>query len=169
MGVGSLVTKTKTVVKIVTITDKANDTKKAVQKTNKVANATETLVKQQKNAVKATSKVDDAKTVTKKIANPGRTGKQAKLKELSNDPKLGKADKGWIKQDMNEIKAGKRKNIRNPPGKDLAHERGRESAKGYSYKHSNLQNKADHKIQHKYDKNGTKNKERPVTTLKSKF
>lgn len=169
MGIGSLVTKTKTVVKIVKATDKAIETEKAVLKTNKVVQNTEKIAKMEKNAVKATKKVDDAKTVTKKIANPGRTGKQAKLKELANDPKLGKADKGWIKQDMNEIKAGKRKNIRNPPGKDLAHERGRESAKGYSYKHSNLQNKADHKIQHKYDKNGTKNKERPVTTLKSKF
>ncbi|MCH4829757.1 polymorphic toxin type 8 domain-containing protein, partial [Flavobacterium columnare] len=32
------------------------------------------------------------------------------------------------------IERGNRKSIRNPPGKDLAHERGREAAKGYSYK-----------------------------------
>jgi len=52
--------------------------------------------------------------------------------------------------------------MRNPPGKDLAHERGSEAAKGYFYKHSKLQNKADHKIQHKYYNNGRKNKERPL-------
>ncbi|HEB94682.1 MAG TPA: hypothetical protein ENI94_14750 [Gammaproteobacteria bacterium] len=28
--------------------------------------------------------------------------------------------------------------MRNPPGKDLAHERGREAAKGYGYKYSKL-------------------------------
>ncbi|MDP3930236.1 MAG: polymorphic toxin type 8 domain-containing protein, partial [Bacteroidota bacterium] len=63
----------------------------------------------------------------------GRSGKQEKLRELVSDPKLGKSDKGWIKQEMNQIDRGKRTNIRNPPGKDLAHERGREAAKGYSY------------------------------------
>lgn len=52
--------------------------------------------------------------------------------------------------------------MRNPPGKDLAHERGREAAKGYSYKYSKLQNKADHRTQHRYDNNGRKNKERPL-------
>jgi hypothetical protein len=40
---------------------------------------------------------------------------------------------------MNAIQRGKRSTIRNPPGKDLAHERGREAAKGYDYSHSNLQ------------------------------
>ena len=92
----------------------------------------------------------------------GRSGKQEKLRELVSDTKLGKSDKGWIKQEMNQIDRGKRTNIRNPPGKVLAHERGREAAKGYSYKHSNLQNKADHKTQHKYDNNGKSNQERPV-------
>ncbi len=51
--------------------------------------------------------------------------------------------------------------MRNPPGKDLAHSRGKEAAKGYSYKHSNLQDKDLHKRQHKYDNNGRKNKENP--------
>ncbi|NJM80123.1 MAG: hypothetical protein HC854_11855 [Flavobacterium sp.] len=72
-----------------------------------------------------------------KANKAGRAGKQERLKELSNDPKLGKSDKGWIKQEMKQIERGKRKNIRNPPGKDLAHERGREAAKGI---HINIQN-----------------------------
>lgn len=91
----------------------------------------------------------------------GRSGKQARLKELGDDPKLGKADRGWIKQEKNSIARGNRKTIRNPPGKDLAHERGREAAKGYGYEHSNLQDRKLHRLQHKYDNFGRKNKERP--------
>ena len=91
----------------------------------------------------------------------GRLGKQARLHELANDPKLGKADKGWIKQEQNSIARGNRKTIRNPPGKDLAHERGREAAKGYGYEHSNLQDRKLHRLQHKYDNFGRKNKEMP--------
>ena len=97
-----------------------------------------------------------------KRSNKGRSGKQTRLKKLASDPKTGKADKGWIKSEMNQIKRGKRKTIRNPPGKDLAHERGREAAKGYSYEHSNLQNRDLHRRQHKHDLGGRKNKERPT-------
>jgi len=107
------------------------------------------------NAIDALKTADNAKSL-------GRTGKQAKLRELATDPKLGKADKGWLKSDINQVSKGKRTTVRNPPGKDLAHERGREAAKGYSYKHSNLQNRKDHRNQHKYDNGGRKNKERPV-------
>ncbi len=100
----------------------------------------------------------DPKELTK---NTGRTGKQARLRELANDDKLGSADRGWIEQEMNSIERGQRKNIRNPPGKDLAHERGREAAKGYGYEHSNLQDRDLHRLQHKYDNFGKKNLERP--------
>ena len=92
----------------------------------------------------------------------GRAGRQARLRELGDDPKLGSADKGWIRQESNSIERGQRSSIRNPPGKDLAHERGRESAKGYSYKHSNLQDRDLHRTQHKYDDFGRKNAERPL-------
>ncbi|MGA4640159.1 RHS repeat-associated core domain-containing protein [Stutzerimonas stutzeri] len=92
----------------------------------------------------------------------GRAGKQAKLRDLANDDKLGSADRGWLKQELNSISRGQRNSIRNPPGKDLAHERGREAAKGYNYEHSNLQDRKLHRTQHKYDDFGRKNKERPV-------
>lgn len=92
----------------------------------------------------------------------GRSGKQARFRELANDDKLGSADRGWIKQEINSIERGQRKNIRNPPGKDLAHERGREAAKGYGYEHSNLQDRDLHRLQHKYDNFGKKNNERPL-------
>jgi RHS repeat-associated protein len=110
---------------------------------------------------KISDAIDEVKSA-KQLLKEGRAGKQEKLAELMTDSKLGKADKGWLKQEKNAVDAGKRTNMRNPPGKDLAHERGREAAKGYSYKHSKLQNKADHRTQHKYDNNGKKNKERPL-------
>ncbi|WP_312901538.1 polymorphic toxin type 8 domain-containing protein [Chryseobacterium taichungense] len=98
----------------------------------------------------------------KNLQKAGRAGKQARLRELATDPKLGKADKGWLKSDINKVTKGKRNTIRNPPGKDLAHERGREAAKGYSYEYSHLQDRPLHRKQHKYDNGGRKNKERPV-------
>ncbi len=111
------------------------------------------------NKLKSLSRLSKAtKSVTK---SGGRSGKQARLRELANDPKLGKADRGWIKQEQNSIARGNRKTIRNPPGKDLAHERGRETAKGYGYKYSNLQDRKLHRTQHKYDNFGRNNKERP--------
>ncbi len=108
---------------------------------------------------KGIDKISDAIDVAKSADNVkslGRTGKQARLRELATDPKLGKADKGWLKSDINQVSKGKRTTVRNPPGKDLAHERGREAVKGYSYKHSNLQNRKDHRNQHKYDNGGRK-------------
>ncbi len=103
----------------------------------------------------------------KAINNVGRSGKQVKLKSLASDPKVSSADKGWIKSELNQIEKGKRKTVRNPPGKDLAHERGREAAKGYDYEHSNLQDRDLHRLQHKYDSNGKKNKERVVESTES--
>lgn len=98
----------------------------------------------------------------KGAADVGRAGKQARLRELANDDKLGSADRGWIKQELNSIDRGQRSTIRNPPGKDLAHERGREAAKGYDYSHSNLQDRDLHRLQHKYDDFGRANAERPL-------
>ncbi|WP_338240088.1 hypothetical protein [Persicobacter diffluens] len=31
------------------------------------------------------------------------------MRKLASDPKLGKADKGWLKQDINQIKEAKGK------------------------------------------------------------
>ncbi|WP_228457756.1 polymorphic toxin type 8 domain-containing protein [Chryseobacterium sp. C3] len=107
-------------------------------------------------AIKA---IDEIKSAVKKA---GRSGKEARLRELATDPKLGKADKGWLKNEMRQVSTGNKKAMRNPPGKDLAHERGREAAKGYSYKYSNIQDRKLHRTQHKYDKGGRLNKERPV-------
>lgn len=106
---------------------------------------------------KAVAEIKSAKQLLKE----GRAGKQERLLELMNDPKIGKSDRGWIKQEKKSVDSGKRDKMRNPPGKDLAHKRGKEAAKGYSYRHSNLQNKKLHKLQHKYDNKGRRNKENP--------
>ena len=82
--------------------------------------------------------------------------KQQLLNLYNNDLLLSKNHKGWIKQEINRNV----NNIRNPPGIHLAHERGRENSKGYGYEHSKLQTISNHKLQHKYDNMGRKNKER---------
>ena len=82
--------------------------------------------------------------------------KQQLLNLYNNDLLLSKNHKGWIKQEINRNIT----NIRNPPGIHLAHERGRENSKGYGYEHTKLQIISNHKLQHKYDNMGRKNKER---------
>jgi RHS repeat-associated protein len=111
-------------------------------------------------AVDAARAVDKAGDVSR---SAGRAGKQERLRELANDDKLGAADRGWIKQELNSIERGQRDTIRVPPGKELAHERGREASKGYGYEHSNLQDKDLHRLQHKFDDWGRANRERPPT------
>ena len=125
-------------------------------------------------AAKAIDKTSDAqKTIkgaektarsqeSKSLIQNGRSGRQARLKELGNDPKLGKADKGCLKQEQNRIKQGKRSSIRNPRGEVLAHPRGKEAAKGFSYKESKLQLESNHKLQHKHDNNGKKYKNKEI-------
>jgi RHS repeat-associated protein len=88
----------------------------------------------------------------KLLSKLGRLGRQARLRELATDKLVSKADKGWLKQELNAIKAGKRKSIRNPPGKELAHKRGKEARKGFGYKHSDLQDKDLHKRQHQVER-----------------
>lgn len=94
----------------------------------------------------------------------GKLKQQEKLKLLVDDVYIGKNLRGWIKQELNSIeKKSKNKNnrvkkrIKNPPGYELAHERGREKIKGFGYEHSKLVLKIDHINQlafynKKYDK-----------------
>lgn len=101
------------------------------------------------------------KVETQVSKNIGRSGKQARLRQLAEDPNVSSADRGWIRQDLNQIERETRDTVRVPPGKQLAHERGREAAKGYGYEHSNLQDIDLHRTQHKFDDFGRANKERP--------
>ncbi len=90
-----------------------------------------------------------------------KLGKQTKLREMVNDTKLPRHICSEIKRDINAIKRKSRnkrgvarKSIRVPNGYQLAHRRGYEDRKGYGYKYIVLQNTKNHKIQHRYDKNG---------------
>jgi len=86
----------------------------------------------------------------KKLA--GRSKRQERLSELKEDPKQPKHVRGWIKQEENEMKRGKKKHRRNPPGYELAHRRGKEARKGYDYEHSDLQCKDRHQLQHQVER-----------------
>ncbi len=132
---------------------------------------TSKVLKAGSNAAKGIDKAADVKKATdiasnagaehaKDLLRNGRSGRQARLKELCDDPKLGRADRGWIKQERNNLSRKKRTTIRNPRGKELAHPRGKEAAKGHSYRETILQLKSNHKLQHKNDNNGKKNKHR---------
>ncbi len=101
-------------------------------------------------AAKIVDKMGDApkRGVSKTI---GRSGKQARLKQLADDLNVSSADRGWIKQEMNQIQRGTRKNVCVPPGKNLAHHRGFKAKKGYGYEHSDLQDIDLHKLQHKHE------------------
>jgi len=88
----------------------------------------------------------------------GRSGREKRLKELKDDPNQPKHVRGWIKQEEHEMKRGKRKNRRNPPGYELAHRRGKEAHKGYSNEHSDLQCKDLHELQHKVEREHRKRK-----------
>ncbi len=109
--------------------------------------------------------------LTKSKGNTGRSGKQARLKEMMNDPKVSSADRGWLKNDARHIKTGNKNNLRIPrngrksPGRkkvdkgyELAHPNDAPASSGQSYKGSKLKNHADHKVetkihQHRYRNN----------------
>ena len=76
------------------------------------------------------------KKAVRNTASTPKVTKQARLKQIGKSSKESKANKGWIKQERNQIRRKKRKNIRVPPGKQLAHPRGREAAKGYDHSNS---------------------------------
>lgn len=80
---------------------------------------------------------------------PGKSGKQARLKELMNDDKLPRHIRGELKRDFNAIQRGTRRTIRVPQGYDLSHRIGQSARKGYSYAHSDLNMRAQHLQHHK--------------------
>ncbi len=85
----------------------------------------------------------------KSKSRKGRSGRQARLRELANDDKLSSALRGEIKRDINEIKRKKRKIIRVPSGYELSHRIGYPARQGYSYKYSDLNMKSLHRLHHR--------------------
>ncbi|MBS7531574.1 hypothetical protein IC619_013885 [Hazenella sp. IB182353] len=82
------------------------------------------------------------------------------------------ANIGWLRNEIRRVDLGQAKDLRLPRNSrnsktyegcyQLAHERRRESAKGFSYQYAHLQDRDLHKLQHKYDNHGRKSKIRPV-------
>ncbi|WP_181151071.1 polymorphic toxin type 8 domain-containing protein [Paenibacillus sp. PCH8] len=107
-----------------------------------------------KTAKKATVKAIKKGTSSAAAKKTGRSGKQARLKEIANDAKVSTSLRGEIKRDLNEIKRKKRKNVRVPQGYQMQHKSGFEARKGYGYEHSVLNITKNHKTQHRYDNNG---------------
>ena len=81
----------------------------------------------------------------------GRGGKHGRLRGIANDDRAPSADRGWIKSEINQMKRGNRRRIRVPPGKNLAHRRGKEARNGYDYSHSDLQDIDLHQTQHRLE------------------
>ncbi|OOZ37504.1 hypothetical protein [Solemya elarraichensis gill symbiont] len=90
----------------------------------------------------------------------GRSGKQARLREMMNDPKVSSADRGWLKNDARHIEYGNKSGLRVPrngrksPGRkaqdkgyELAHPYNAPASQGNSYAGSKLKNHADHKVE----------------------
>lgn len=69
--------------------------------------------------------------------------------------------RGWVRQELNRIATGRSTYIRNVPGYDLAHQRGREAAKGFGYDYADPKSVKDHKLQHRLDDKGRANRLRP--------
>ena len=93
--------------------------------------------------------------VSKNLKRLGRTGKQARLREIMHDDKQSSVVRGWLTQRKN---AGQRLNL--PPGYELAHRKGFEASKGYGYEFSDPQLVELHRQQHLHDKMGRLNKDR---------
>ena len=70
---------------------------------------------------------------------------------MLDDPNIPRHIKGCIKQELDSITGGNRKNIRNRKAMSQ-HTKG-EWKLGFGYEHSNLQLKSLHRLQHKYDDN----------------
>jgi plasmid stabilization system protein ParE len=77
----------------------------------------------------------------------GRQGGQARLRELADDPRQPRHVRGWIQNEMRHVATGNRRIIRRPIGHDLAHVRGKDARLGFPYAFSQLQLRANHRIQ----------------------
>ncbi len=83
--------------------------------------------------------------------------KQVRLLSLLFDNRAPSWVRGWILNELRSLDGVKKKRVRVPPGMELAHRRGYESAKGYGYEFSSLQSSELHRLQHKYDCYGVRN------------
>jgi hypothetical protein len=77
-----------------------------------------------------------------------------------NDPKVGSADRGWLRNDLRHVESGNIKNLRVPrngrksPGRkaedkgyELGHSRNEPASRGYGYEGADLKNYSDHRVE----------------------
>lgn len=98
-----------------------------------------------------------AKSASRRIVT-----RQTRLRELAGDLKTPNHVRGWLNQELKNVERGQRTTVRNPRGYDLAHERGREAAKGYDHRFSTLVPRDLHRFKHSIDQYGRRNIERPM-------
>ena len=87
-------------------------------------------------------------------------GKQERIRALATDKSQPRFVRGWVQNEIRRVEglkaAGRSGRLRLPPGFDLAHWRGYESAKGFSYTFTSLLTRVLHRLQHKKDNGGRK-------------
>ncbi|VTX76503.1 Putative deoxyribonuclease RhsC [Neisseria sicca] len=87
-------------------------------------------------------------------------GKQERIRALATDKSQPRFVRGWVQNEIRRVEglkaAGRSGRLRLPPGFDLAHWRGYESAKGFSYTFTSLLTRILHRLQHKKDNGGRK-------------
>ncbi|MCO7227522.1 RHS repeat-associated core domain-containing protein [Pleionea sp. CnH1-48] len=124
------------------------------------------LVEQQAKRIKQEVKQQTKsqyKVTSEKVSSAhrgGRQGKQKRLREMMDDPKVSSADRGWLKNDKRHIEYGNKSGLRLPrngrksPGRkqedkgyELAHPHDRPASQGNGYAGSKLKNHADHKVE----------------------
>jgi len=93
----------------------------------------------------------------KHMKGRGRGGAQKRLRQIGTGIlKHGKHIVGWIKQEIRQIRRGKRNNIRRPPGHELGHPPSRRAKDGFDHSHSDLQtvrgNRTRSRAERKQDK-----------------
>ena len=99
----------------------------------------------------AAAKVAQGVSFAVGTGNGGRSSKQTRLRQILNGPQASSADRGWIQQEVNAMRRGKRPSIRVPIGKVLAHRRGMRAKNGHSYLQSDLQGTDLHRLEHKHE------------------
>lgn len=92
---------------------------------------------------------DNSILVHNQCKNPGRQGKQARLREIMSDDKVASHIRGELKRDNNCIIRGTRRTLRVPSGYDLSHRIGYSAKDGFGYAYSDLNMRAQHRLHHK--------------------
>jgi RHS repeat-associated protein len=102
--------------------------------------------------------------LSKNFIFKGRSGRQKRMKELMNDPKVAKWVRGWFRNELRRIQQKKASNMRMPGnsnrskkllgnkrGKELAHKHDKPAKENNDYDGSKLQDADLHKTQHRVE------------------